>query len=65
MTYEFILKHRESSYSSWEVKYNCFKVPERDFERVKTKYEKFVVNSDYLLLINQCDDEGNFIQVIQ
>ena len=65
MTYEFILKTRPSQYGEWEVKYNCFKVPEREFERVKAKYEKFVVGMNCLLLINKCDDEGNFIEVIQ
>lgn len=63
-TYEFILKTRSNSHSNYETKYNVFLVPESSFDRVKAKYEK-IMSKDDLLLINRCDLNGEFIEIVQ
>ena len=68
MTYEFIIRDVKTKEDIWFRK----KVPENRFAAVKEAYEielKRKKEQDYradlVLLINRCDDEGNFEEVVQ
>ena len=71
MKYEFILKEKITPYSSWE-KIGCIKQSEQYFdsqvayyESVIQKRKKLNPGSDYILLINKLDDDGEFLEVVQ
>ena len=70
MTYEFMIRDIKTKEDLYMIK----KVPQERFEAVKKEYEKALtrVNNnknyyrgEYVLLINQCDDYGEFETVIQ
>lgn len=70
MTYEFMIRDIKTKEDLYMIK----KVPQERFEAVKREYEKALarVNNnknyyggEYVLLINQCDDNGEFETVIQ
>lgn len=70
MTYEFMIRDIKTKEDLYMIK----KVPQERFEAVKKEYEKALtrVNNnknyyrgEYVLLINQCDDNGKFETVIQ
>lgn len=67
--YEFILKENvgSSSHRQWEVKFRNPKVMEKDFDRVKKDFEKYLNRTDIecILLINELDENGEFVGVIQ
>ena len=68
MTYEFVIRDVKTKEDLYSIK----KVPESRFEGVKELYEKALerkkkedLRSDLVLLINKCDDEGNFEGIVQ
>lgn len=66
MKYEFILKYKE--HFQWLVKFNCFNVPDYDFDYTKKLFDDYISKHpdiDYVLLINKLDDDGEFIGVVQ
>ena len=69
MKYELVLKVKESTNEPYEVKYKCV-VNEFEYNWTKKLYENYVKEhegngNEYLFLINQLDDEGNFEEIIQ
>jgi hypothetical protein len=68
MTYEFVIRDIKTKEDLYSIK----KVPESRFKGVKESYEKALERkkkedprSDLVLLINKCDDEGNFEETVQ
>lgn len=68
MTYEFIIRDVKTKEDIFFRK----KVPENRFAAVKEAYEIQLKRekekdhrADLVLLINRCDDEGNFEEVVQ
>lgn len=68
MTYEFVIRDVKTKEDLYSIK----KVPESRYEGVKEAYEKALERkkkedprSDLVLLINKCDDEGNFEGIVQ
>ena len=64
MTYEFIIRDVKTKV---DVR-SCRKVVENRYEYVKSLFEKELKrfdDPDYVLLINKCDDEGNFEEIVQ
>lgn len=68
MTYEFIIRDVKTKEDLFFRK----KVPENRFAAVKEAYEIQLKRekekdhwADLVLLINRCDDEGNFEEVVQ
>lgn len=68
MKYEFIYKVKPYRHAtSYEVKYRCVVDPTR-YEIQKRMYEKVQKNhpeEESVILINELDDLGNFIKVMQ
>lgn len=67
MKFEFILKVKYHSSDSWTqigksiVKEVDFNNAQKDFEKYRKRGQYF----DTIVLINELDDEGNFVQTIQ
>lgn len=68
MTYEFIIRDIKTR----DDVYKVVKIPEARFDSVKKSYENALerVNSksrfnEFVLLINRCDDNGDFEEIIQ
>lgn len=68
MTYEFIIRDIKTK----EDVYKVVKIPESRFDPVKKSYEEALerVNkksrfNEFVLMINRCDDLGNFEEIVQ
>lgn len=67
MKYEFIFKIREYQRGPYIVKYRCVVDPER-YDTVLKSYEKVAKAHpewDPIILINELDESGSFVGVIQ
>lgn len=71
MQYEFKLKQKLDISHEWEERYLCV-CGEQQFEFVNKRYNEFIESQkkqdsrfEYILLVNQLDDNGDFVRVIQ
>lgn len=67
MKYEFKYMVREHQYTHYHTKYRCV-VEEKRYNSQKAAYEELAKNhkeENPIILINQLDDNGEFIQIIQ